>query len=131
LFVVVPVGGGASALVAVWVGAEDALQLVEAQADEGDLRRVGVAPFEEALLAQGGLPGRRRAGGGLLEVADSAARRRPAGGVAVVLGWGWERRGAGGREGGGGGLVELGRRRHAQLSSCRLLSWGTVLGRGS
>ena len=112
-----------SALVGVWVGAEDALQVVEAQADEGgggrgpDLRlrlRVAVALFEEeeALLAQG-LPGRRRAGGGLLEVADSAPRRRPAGGVVAVLGWGWEWRGAGGREGGGGGLVELGRRRHA------------------
>jgi len=119
-------GGGASALVGgVWVGAEDALQVVEAQADGGgggrgpDLRlrlRVAVALFEEeeALLAQG-LPGRRRAGGGLLEVADSAPRRLPAAAgvivaVVVVLG-------AGGRQGGGGGggLVELGRRRHAQL----------------
>ena len=99
-----------SALVGVWVGAEDALQLVEAQADEG-LLCVAVEE-EEALLTQG-LPGRRRAGGGLLEVADSAPRRRPAGGVVAVLGWGWEWRGAGGREGGGGGLVELGRRRHA------------------
>ena len=99
-----------SALVGVWVGAEDALQLVEAQADEG-LLCVAVEE-EEALLTQG-LPGRRRAGGGLLEVADSAPRRRPAAAgvivaVVVVLG-------AGGRQGGGGGLVELGRRRHAQL----------------
>lgn len=116
------VAEGAASFVGLWwwvVRAEGALQLVEAHADEGDLRRL--LQVEEALLAQGRrrLPGRRRARGGLLEVGDAAARRRPAAVVVVgsesnKSGWGWERRGAGRREGrGGGGLVELGRRRHA------------------
>jgi hypothetical protein len=102
-------------------GAEEALQLVEADADNRDgarLSKLLIRRLEEALPAHGRrrrrLPGRGRARGGLPQVADPAARRRPA---AVVVAGEHERlRGAGRREGRRfRGPVQLRGRRHAVI----------------
>ena len=96
------------------VRAEEALELVEAEADERDGGGVcsRLIPLEEALPARR-LPGRRRARGGLPEVGDPAARRRPAIVVVVVAEHERRERGAGRREGRrAGGLEELGRGGH-------------------
>jgi hypothetical protein len=105
-------------------GAEEALQLVEADADNRDGPRLSnllIRRLEEALPAHGRrrrrLPGRGRARGGLPQVADPAARRRPA---AVVVAGEHERerrlRGAGRREGRRfRGPVQLRGRRHAVI----------------
>jgi len=98
-------GGGAASLVGggrrwrVRVRAEEALELVEAEADERDGGGVcsRLIPLEEALPARR-LPGRRRARGGLPEVGDPAARRRPAIVVVVVAEHERRERGAGRRE---------------------------------
>jgi hypothetical protein len=113
-------------------GAEEALQLVEADADNRDgarLSKLLIRRLEEALPAHGRrrrrLPGRGRARGGLPQVADPAARRRPA---AVVVAGEHERlRGAGRREGRRfRGPVQLRGRRHAVILSLILVGSNSI-----
>lgn len=90
-------------------GAEEALQLVETQADGLPLPLL-LSWVEEELPAghRPGLPGRRRAGGWL----PDSRRWRPAAAVLVDL-RGTGTGGAGGREGRRRGPVELGRGGHS------------------